>query len=123
MEKNLINQLKEKLKKEKANIEKQLSGFADKDKKLKDDWDTRFPSFDGSSSGGSTLEQAADEVEEYGNLLPVEHNLELRLKNINLALKKIRENKYGSCEKCGGKISEERLKAFPEAKNCRKCRL
>lgn len=122
MNKDLINQLKETLKKEKESVEKQLKNFATRDRKLKDDWDTRFPSFNGKESGGSALEQAADEVEEYSNLLPIEHSLELRLKNINSALEKIKKNKYGVCEKCNNKISLERLKALPEAKTCAKCR-
>lgn len=121
MDKKLIAYLKEKLKKDKKNIEQQLKNFASKDKNLKDDWDTRFPNFNGKESGGSALEQAADEVEEYGNLLPVEHSLELRLRDINLALEKIKQNKFGQCEKCNKKIADERLKAFPEAKTCKKC--
>ena len=45
MDKNLLIKLKQKLETEKENIEKQLGKFATKDKKLKDDWDTRFPRF------------------------------------------------------------------------------
>jgi len=36
-------------------------------------------------------------------------------------LEKIKKGKYGICEKCGKKIPEERLKAFPEARFCMKC--
>ncbi len=121
MDKKIIKDLKEKLEKDKENIEQQLKKFASKDKHLKDDWDTRFPSFNGKESGGSALEQAAGEVEEYGNLLPVEHSLELRLRDIKTALEKIKQNKFGFCEKCRGKVSVERLKALPEAKTCKKC--
>ena len=122
MEKKLLTNLKQKLEKEKEGIEKQLERFADKDKKLKDDWDTRFPKFNGNEAGGAALEQAADEVEEYANLLPVEYALELKLKNINLALKKIETGKYGICEKCKKPIPDKRLKAFPEASACAKCK-
>lgn len=120
MDKKLLQELKEKLEKEKADIEKGLEKFADKDKKVPGDWDTRFPHWDG-DSGGSSLERAADEVEEYGNLLPVEHGLEIQLRDINLALEKIEKGKYGKCEKCGKDISEERLKVYPEARFCLKC--
>lgn len=116
-----VQELKEKLEKEKENIEKQLEKFATKDKKLRDDWDTRFPHFNGREAGGAALEQAADEVEEYSTLLPIEYSLESRLKNISLALKKIERGKFGICEKCGGKIPDERLRTFPEAKTCVKC--
>lgn len=121
MNKETIKELKEKLEKERVTIRKQLEGFAKKDKKLEGDWDTIFPHWN-SDSGGSSLERAADEVEEYSKLLSLEHILELRLKNINLALGKIKKNgKYGICEKCGKEISIKRLKVFPEARFCLKC--
>lgn len=120
MDKKLLNELKQKLEKEKENIEKELEKFADKDKKLKGDWDTRFPQWNG-DSGSSALERAADQVEEYSNLLSLEYNLETRFKDINLALEKIERGNYGKCEKCGKEISKERLKVYPVAKTCGKC--
>ncbi len=119
--KKLLKELKEKLGEEKVLIETELEKFAKKDKKLKGDWDTKFPKFDG-GSGSQALEDAADQVEEYVALLPVEHNMEIRLQDINLALEKIKKGKYGKCEKCGKKISEERLKIYPEARTCNKCK-
>ena len=121
MDKKLIDELKEKLEKQKIATEQQLKSFAKKDEKLKGDWDTRFPHFDGGESGSAALEKAADEVEAYSTLLPLEHNLETSLKDINLALEKIRNGKYGICEKCGKEIPEERLKVHPEARFCIKC--
>jgi len=38
-----------------------------------------------------------------------------------LALEKIKKAKYGKCEKCKKKITEERLKIYPEARTCNKC--
>ncbi|MFH1714515.1 MAG: hypothetical protein ABH831_02910, partial [Candidatus Nealsonbacteria bacterium] len=78
MDKNLLQELKEILEKNKLELEKELTKFATKDKKLKGDWDTRFPSFDSGETGSGALEKAADEVEEYSTLLSLEHNLELR---------------------------------------------
>lgn len=121
MDKKLISELKEKLEKEKVTIEKELERFAKRDDKLKGDWNTRFPHWDG-DSGGSALERAADEVEEYSTLLPIEFSLETRLKNINLALEKIKRGSYGKCEKCRKEISKERLRVQPEARNCDKCK-
>ncbi|MDP2664216.1 MAG: TraR/DksA C4-type zinc finger protein [bacterium] len=119
----MTEEIKNKLEKEKRDIEKQLEKFATKDGKLKGDWDTRFPRFNGNETGDASLEQAADEVEEYTTLLPIEHSLEMRLKDISSALEKIKNGKYGVCEKCGGKIKAERLEAYPEAKNCSKCQI
>jgi len=122
MNKKLIDELKEKMEKEAKSIEKELSKFAKKDDKVKGDWDTIFPRFNGGESGSAALEKAADEVEEYSTLLPIEYSLEMKLKNINLALEKIKKGKYGICEKCGKEIDEERLKAFPEARTCNSCK-
>lgn len=120
MNKKLIQKLKEKLEKEKFSIEKELESFAKKGKKLKDDWQARFPHFNG-GSGGQILEDAADEVEEYSTLLPIEFSLEKKLRDINLALKKIKQRKYGICEKCQKPISQARLKVLPAARICSKC--
>jgi len=121
MDKKLVQKLKAKLEREKAKVEEQLKSFAKEDKKLKGDWDTIFPRWDG-EAGGAGLEKAADEVEEYSTLLPIEYNLELKLKNIDLALEKIKKGRYGKCEKCGQEIDEKRLKIYPEARFCLKCK-
>jgi DnaK suppressor protein len=118
--KKLLLQLKNKLEKEKADLEEELKSFAKKNKRLEGDWNTRFPHFNG-ESGGGILEKAADEVEEYSALLPIEYSLELRLREINLALEKIKKKKYGVCENCKKPIEDERLKAYPEAKLCSRC--
>lgn len=113
--------LKEKLEKEKAAMEEQLKTFAEKDPHLKGDWDTKFPKFNG-EFGGAALETAADEVEEYEARLPMEHTLELRLRDVNIALEKIKKGKYdGKCEKCGKMIDKKRLNIYPEARFCIKC--
>jgi DnaK suppressor protein len=116
MDKALIALLEEKLKKEKENLEKRLNKFSQKDKKPEGDWDTRYPQFNG---GG--LEEEADEVEEYTNLLPVEHALELELEKVNKALKKIKLGSYGICKRCGKPISRKRLEAYPQAEYCQEC--
>lgn len=117
MEKKLIQELKERLEKKKIEIEKELEKFAKRDEKLKGDWDTRFPKFN-----GGRLEEAADEVEEYESRLPIEHTLELKLKDVNSALEKIKKGIYGRCEKCGKEIPEERLKVYSEARFCLNCK-
>lgn len=120
MNKKLLSELKGKLEEQKVSIEAELGKFAKKDENLKGDWDTKFPKADG-GIGSQILEDAADQVEEYVNLLPVEHNMELRLQSINSALEKVKKGIYGKCEKCGKKIAEERLKIYPEARECGKC--
>ena len=120
MDNNFRKNIKSKLEKDKAFLETELQKFAKKDTKTKGDWDTKYPNFNG-GIGSDLLEESADEVEEYVNLLPVEHNMELRLQNINSALKKLEGNEYGKCEKCGKEIDEKKLKVYPETKFCNKC--
>jgi len=116
-----LKKIKDKLEKEKELVEKELDSFATRDKKVEGDWDTRFPKWKEGGSGAD-MEIAADEVEEYSRLLPLEHILEIRLKNINLALEKIKKRKYGVCEKCDKKIPTNRLNVYPEARYCLKCK-
>jgi len=120
MDKKLTQKLKEKLKTDKKTLEEGLARFAKKDPQLKGDWDTMYPRFN-DEHGGSALETAADEVEEYESRLPIEYSLETRLRDISLALEKIEQEKYGKCEKCNKKIDENRLKVSPEARFCLEC--
>ncbi len=121
MPKFSYDKIKDRLETEGKAIEKELQRFAVKDEKLKGDWDTKFPKFNG-GSGGQLLEDEAEEVEEYVTKLPIEHSLETRLKDINLALEKIKKGNYGKCEKCGENIPKERLEVCPEARTCTKCK-
>lgn len=121
MNKQIIDKLQEKLEKEKSSIEEQLKKFAKKDDKVSGDWDTQFPKLDNNVSGSSSLEAAADEVEEYSTLLPQEHSMEIKLQNINSALEKIKNGDYGICEKCKKEIPIDRLNVSPESKFCLDC--
>ena len=116
MDEKILEELREQLKQSKISIEKQLKSFAKKDPDLKHDWDSCYPKFD-----GGALEEAADEVEEYASRLPIEYSLEIKLRDISLALEKDKKGDYGKCANCGKFIDIERLKACPEAKLCLKC--
>lgn len=116
MDQKLLEELKTKLEAEKISVESELETFAKKDDVPKGDWETKYPNRE-----NGNMEEEADEVQEYGNLLPIEYSLEIKLKNINSALEKISAETYGICEKCEKKISEERLQACPEARTCLHC--
>ncbi len=124
MNKDLVSELKGKLDEQKVSLTKELESFAKKDDVPKGDWETRYPNRE-----NGTMEEEADEVQEYGNMLPVEYSLELKLKDVNSALAKISRQErdpaaageYGRCENCGKEIEEDRLRAVPEAKLCMKC--
>ncbi|MGD0577116.1 MAG: TraR/DksA C4-type zinc finger protein [Candidatus Staskawiczbacteria bacterium] len=116
MDQKIIDELKGKLEKEKQSIQKELESFASEDPNLKHNWDTRYPNREDGDK-----DDEADEVQEYDNMLSLEHSLELKLKDVNMALEKIKNGTYGICEKCGKKITEERLFVCPEARTCLKC--
>lgn len=118
MEKELIAQFKKALEKEKKSIKKELKSFAKKDIKIKGDYDTRFPDFGLHQS----QDEAAQEIVSYESALPVEYTLELKLRDIEIALEKIKKGKYGICEKCKKPIDIERLKTKPESKFCLSCK-
>lgn len=115
-----LSGIKKKLEQEKAMIEKELKNFSREDKKQKGNWKTLFPYFNG-EIGSAKLEKAAEEVEEYEAKLPVEYTLEIKLRNIDLALRKLEKGKYGICEKCKKTIASRRLKISPEARFCMDC--
>jgi DnaK suppressor protein len=116
MKKEIIKELKEKLDKSKTSLEETLGSFAHKNQSVKGDWKTIYP-----KSNKVNEEEKADEVEEYSSLLPVEHSLETKLKKVNEALDKIKNNSYGSCEDCGKEVPYEELSITPETKNCSSC--
>ena len=116
MDKKLIEELKNKLETNKNSLQKELESFASEDPKLKHNWDTRYPNREDGDK-----DDEADEVQEYDNKLSLEYSLELKLKDVNVALEKIKNGGYGICENCGKKIDEKRLLACPEAKTCLKC--
>ena len=121
MKKDFIEKQKQRLQEEKKLLEKGLETFAKRDPEVEGNWNSKFPEFDGSETGGSRLEVAQDEVEEYLKRLPLEEAMETKLQNIEKALKKISQKKYGKCEKCNKNITSQRLEVHPSARYCTKC--
>ncbi|MFH0873934.1 MAG: TraR/DksA C4-type zinc finger protein [Candidatus Komeilibacteria bacterium] len=80
------------------------------------DFSARFPDY------GDKEEDNAAEVDDFERNLSMEKNLEVSLFNVDKALRKIQEKKYGLCEKCGLPIDPERLAAFPSATSCMDCK-
>lgn len=116
MKKELIEKLKQSLENEKISLVKELESFAKEDENIRGNWDAKYP-----NKERGDQEEEADESQEYENLLSLEQSLELKLKDVNLALEKIDSGNYGNCEKCGKEIEDQRLQACPEARLCIKC--
>lgn len=70
-----------------------------------------------------SLEEESDETEEMGNNFSVASEYRQKLSNVDSALRKMEEGKYGICEKCGKEIEEEVLELVPESDLCKECKL
>jgi len=118
MTKNFLKEQKQKLEEKKQKLEQELKSFAKRDPHIKGNWETKFPDF-GAKTADPAEEQ--DQVEEYQANLSIEYTLETQLKKVRQALERIQKRTYGTCQKCGKKITIERLKAEPTADLCIKC--
>ncbi|MBU2595446.1 TraR/DksA C4-type zinc finger protein [Patescibacteria group bacterium] len=76
---------------------------------------TRFPDY------GDDEESAVNEVEDYGANAGVAKDLLKDLQATKAALKRIDEGRYGICLKCGQRIEQKRLLAYPAAAVCFDC--
>jgi len=119
MQKEIQEKLKKQLEEQKEKLTRQLRGIAKKDPKIKGNWLARFPFL--KARQNKKEDEGAAERAEYENILSTEHTLEKQLKDVDDALTRMEENKYGKCEKCNSTIIEKRLKAIPEARFCLKC--
>lgn len=109
-----IAQMKEELSARKLELVKELN--LDAVKITDEDYDAKFPDY------GEKEDENAAEVAAFEKNLSMEKTLEVSLFNVNKALKKIEEGKYGTCEKCGMPIDPKRLEAFPSATTCMECK-
>lgn len=115
IDKNIQEELRNKLLEEKSRIENELARFA-KPTEVPGDYETKFDDI------GKDEGENASEVEEYADNLALENTLEKELKKINNALERIADDAYGICENCGEEIDIERFKVYPAAENCIKCK-
>jgi DnaK suppressor protein len=70
---------------------------------------------------GDSVDIAALEINQ-NNLTKIGKRESFLLKKIELALEKVNEGSYGTCESCGEQISVARLKARPVAQLCIDCK-
>jgi len=74
-----------------------------------------------SSEVGDTIDLAADSSARE-LLFELNDSEKKRLEDIDRALQKIEQSRFGICEKCGNEIDKKRLKAVPYARFCIKCK-
>lgn len=115
IEQKILEELKNKLLEEKSRIESELSRFA-APTGVPGDYETRFENI------GTDMDENASEVEGYTDNLALENTLEKRLKDTSDALDRIKKGTYGICENCNKEIDMKRLRAYPAARICIKCK-
>lgn len=122
MDKNLIEQYREKLLTEKNTILEELKRIADPDKagRVPGDYATKYPNY-GDDPYTEQLDTAPSEEEDYEINLSVTGTLGDRLQNVEAALERIDADEYGICAKCKNEISEARLESNPAAELCVDC--
>ena len=77
------------------------------------------------------LSEIDDSTQDTGDLATANHDKDLlyslqdsaakRLNGIDEMLARLENDHYGTCERCGGSISESRLEAIPWTTNCTPC--
>lgn len=111
-DKEFLKKQKNKLLEKRSNLNKELGKIA---KKKGNRFLAIFPNF------GIGEDENAEEVEQYTDAISLQRELEKQLTDVNIALEKIKKNRYGICEKCKKDIDQRRLVAYPEAAACLKC--
>ena len=107
-----IQARKKDLLKEKERLEADLSTIAKKKGKK---FEVQYTDYGGKD------EENAEEYIKYTRNLALDKSLEKLLSKTLIALKKIDDEIYGICERCGKSIPEGRLEAFPAAGSCMEC--
>jgi len=107
--------LLESLRKEETEILSELADFAKKNPHVEGGFSVPFP------NEGTGVDENAREIEEFERLNILKNNLEKRLRDIRVTIKKLEENAYGQCEKCFSNIQPTRLKVMPAARFCIEC--
>jgi DnaK suppressor protein len=115
LNKEILAELKNELLKEKTRLEEEL-GVIGKPTDKEGDYETKFDDI------GRGKEDNASEVEEYADNVAVEDNLESQLKEVRDALLRMENGTYGICENCKQEVDIERLRAYPAARGCIKCK-
>jgi RNA polymerase-binding transcription factor DksA len=107
----------DKLLKEKALIEKEMSAVGRQNPDNPNDWEARPPEDrDTSQADENTV---ADAIEGYEDNAAIMSTLEKRYKDILSGLDKIKHNAYGTCQVCGKEIEADRLEVSPSARTCK----
>ncbi|KKS44296.1 hypothetical protein A2567_03150 [Candidatus Azambacteria bacterium RIFOXYD1_FULL_42_11] len=114
-----LDELKTALLKERDLLIKELETIATPDTNLEGDWDIKHKEWgedqitsEEELEGGESVNESDEDMKNKA----LSDRLELRLKEVNDALKRMDDGTYGTCEVCQKEIPADRLKANPAAK-------
>lgn len=118
LDQKTIDELKTALEKERDLLTKELETIAAPDPNLPGDWDIKHSEWEENEiTSEEELESGVsiNEVDEDMKNKALSDHLELRLKEVNNALKRVGDGTYGICRVCKNPIPIERLRANPAA--------
>jgi DnaK suppressor protein len=72
------------------------------------------------AAGGDQADVASDLAQQEVDLT-LEHVERARLAQVDAAIRRLAEDRYGLCEHCGEPIGFARLRALPWVRSCRRC--
>lgn len=116
IDKKTLGQIEKELIGQKEKLLKELGNFTARSNHDKDDHKTTFPEY------GSKSDENAQEISEYSANIVTEKILEGTLRDIDGALKRIKDGTYGICKYCKNEINPKRLLARPFASACVECK-
>lgn len=116
MEKDKLKKYKDILLGEKKRLEDTMDRFEDEERINQQESIKELSNYDNHPAdiGSETFEREKD--------LGLKDNTFTLLKQVDDALEKIESGSYGVCQKCGNRISEERLEVVPYTSFCEKCK-
>lgn len=110
-----LNHWQTTLQNEKSELEGQLGQIGRRNPQNKSDWEVK-PLEEPETS---FRDEVASELEEMDKREEVELSLEHRLREVNQALERLKQGRYGICEIGGEPIETKRLRINPAARTCK----
>jgi len=106
---------KEKLEQEQRLLETEMQTVGRKNPDIEGEWEPQPKDTDTAST---EPDEKADKFEEYEDNADILDALQVRWRNVKLALEKISNGTYGVCEVSGEPIEADRLEINPAARTC-----
>ena len=115
MNKKQQDSLRKRLEERRAEIESDMSYMAAEMRSIGVDQDEE------NGSLGNHIADDGSNVAEAERIVTVSEDLQQILSQVNAALERMSNGAYGTCQRCGKPIGEERLEAFPYVAFCIEC--